>query len=182
MQELIKYIADILNIKTESAYTIQDMTDELSKIKDIVAYRSYIKDNLDKIDYKTGFQKFIILTRDYLLLEYAASTPELSNFSKELTKKVKSSIWGVLYDKKELWWHGRDFGDYGFTEEEERILKKIGTTKEINRINDDGRLESEILMASKEDNVLPPYKDLTNRLSKMIGSTTKGMTWIGIET
>ena len=74
MQELIKYIGDILNIKTDSVYTIQDMTEELSKIKDIVAYRSYIKDNLASIevDYKTGFQKFIILTKEYLSLEFEA--------------------------------------------------------------------------------------------------------------
>ncbi len=74
MQELIKYIGDILNIKTESVYTVQDMTEELSKIKDIVAYRSYIKDNLASIevDYKTGFQKFLILTGSYLDLEFEA--------------------------------------------------------------------------------------------------------------
>ncbi len=171
MQELIKYIADILNIKTESAYTIQDMTDELSKIKDIVAYRSYIKDNLDKIDYKTGFQKFIILTRDYLLLEYVALNPEIAGMSSTLTQKVQKDIWGVMYDKRELWTHWREsfhVTSYGFTEEQEEILKKIGTTKEINRINDDGRLDSEIVKAMKEESILPPYKKLSTRLNKML--------------
>jgi len=69
MQELIKYIGDILNIKTDSVYTIQDMTEELSKIKDIVAYRSYIKDNFYKEEFKSGYQKFLVLTSNYKELE-----------------------------------------------------------------------------------------------------------------
>ncbi len=167
MQELIKYIGDILNIKTESVYTIQDMTEELAKVKDIVAYRSYIKDNLDKIDYKTGYQKFILLTREYLLLEYIAINPKIANESEILTQKVKETIWSVMYDNRELWWHGVDFGDYGFTPKEEEILKRIGTTKEINRINDNGNLKSAIIKAMIEKSNLLPYMELPERLRKM---------------
>ena len=176
MHELIKYISDILNIKTDSVYTIQDMTEELSNIKDIAAYRAYVKDNIDKIDYKTGFQKFIILTRDYLLLEYVALNPRIAGMSLRLTQKVQKTIWGVMYDNRELWttWIEKHHElmpqkmSYNFTEEEEEVLKKIGTTKEINRINDDGRLESEIIKAMKEESILPPYKKLSTRLSNMI--------------
>ncbi len=166
MHELVKYIGDILNIKTDSVYTIQDMTEELSKVKDIVAYRSYIKNNLDKIDYKTGFQKFILLTQQYLQLEYVAINPN----TKEEACHLSSVAYNIITDGK---YNG--LVSYYGTSEEKRFLKTIGGAKEIQRLLDEEVLEQTIIeKIIYRDNKLP-HDLLPERLSKMIGSTTKGM-------
>ena len=74
MQKLTRYIAEVFNIKANSEYMIQDMIEEISKVKDIVAYRSYIKRFMfsESVQYANGIQKFIILTNEYLDLEKAS--------------------------------------------------------------------------------------------------------------
>jgi len=63
MQNLVKYVASVLNVKIDNPLTVTDIEFELRQIEDLVAYREYIRDNFDKIEYKTGFQLFIILTK-----------------------------------------------------------------------------------------------------------------------
>lgn len=88
MQKLVEYIAEVLNIKAKSEYMIQDMIDDLSKVKDIVAYRSYIKRFVfsESVEFANGIQKFNILTREYLELE-AASLRRLGVDTKEIDQK-----------------------------------------------------------------------------------------------
>ena len=181
MQELIKYVSDILNIKTESVYTIQDMTEELNKIQDIVAYRSYIKDNIYNIEFKSGYQKFIILTKKYIMLEYSALNIEISDKANILSDKVRDISSEVIKDKRDFWstggrWFGgnwQDFGGYDFTNEELSTLKKIGSTKEILKLNEDNMLTYEINKLSKDSDGLVEYQQLPNRLKEIMKNTTK---------
>ena len=87
MHKLIKYISEVLNIKATSEYMIQDMTEEIQKVKDIVAYRSYIKRFMfsESVEFANGIQKFLILTNEYLDLE-KASLGRLGIENKEITK------------------------------------------------------------------------------------------------
>ncbi len=163
MHELIKYIGDILNIKTESVYTIQDMTEELSQIKDIGAYRSYIKDNLAEIEYKTGFQKFLILTQNYLQLEYLAINPE-----------AKTEVDSIISVAHTVVSHGKfnDLIQYYGTQEDKNLLRSIGASK-IQRLLDDNTIGQEITKRIKSRENPEAYEQLPQRLSKMIGDTAR---------
>lgn len=154
MQELIKYIGDILNIKTDSVYTIQDMTEELEKVQDIVAYRSYIKDNLDKIDYKTGFQKFILLTQKYLRLEYVAMNPHKGDYAEDICRLAnREIIYGRVYNN--------------LSDADRGALMAIGDYSYIQELIDKNILYDEIVKIQMESEDTPTYKELPNRLKEM---------------
>ncbi len=93
--EMVKYIAGILNIKIDTKLIVADMTAELSKVKNLANYRAFIRENLKSADveYQTGFQKFITLTDKYLGIE---EDQELSGiydrgeaYAKAIAAKVK---------------------------------------------------------------------------------------------
>lgn len=88
MRDLIEYVAEILNIKTNSDLVILDIKEELESIVDLADYRRFLKTNLNHIDvtYLTGFQKFVKLTEMYRKL-YARATNQ-----DRLTGARKSSI------------------------------------------------------------------------------------------
>ncbi len=56
--EMVKYIAGILNIKIDTKLIVADMTEELSKVKNLANYRAFIRENLKSADveYQTGNQ------------------------------------------------------------------------------------------------------------------------------
>jgi len=157
MHELIKYISDILNIKTESVYTIQDMTEELSKIKDIVAYRSYIKNNLNSIEFKSGYQKFLILTQEYLLMEYVALNPKMKDDGEKLLRKAMSFIF-----------NGRFL--HGLDDATRKELAKLGSAEEIQRLLDTNTFMSTFIKSKIDKHA---YEELPNRLKEMTKQLTK---------
>ncbi len=166
MQELIKYISDILNIKTESVYTIQDMTEELSKVKDIVAYRSYIKDNLNNFDYKTGFQKFVLLTQQYLQLEYVAVNPE----TEKEAEQIRSLAYNIISNGK---YNG--LASYYGTREDKDLISSIGGSSNIQKKLDEGTLKEAIIKKLIEKDNALIYNQLPQRMTQMLNGTTRAI-------
>ena len=78
MNEMIKYILAILNIKADSSFVIADISEELESIADIVDYKNFIKKNFN---YET---KQLINIIDYLI----------KNFNKEI--KNYQDLFNVL--------------------------------------------------------------------------------------
>ena len=65
--KLALHFAQILNISIDDEITILDMESELSTIGNLVGFRKYVKDrfNYSAYQYKTGYQKFILLAKDF---------------------------------------------------------------------------------------------------------------------
>lgn len=171
MHELIKYIGDILNIKTDSVYTIQDMTEELSKIKDLGAYRSFIKDNLNSItvDYKTGFQKFILLTQEYLALEYLAINPD----KERMAISTANTAFRIITNGK---YNGlSNIKDGGYEPEEKKLLSSIGSPMYIQELLDNDTLKSAIVKKIMDNESALPYQQLPARMSQMLNGTAKAI-------
>jgi hypothetical protein len=168
MQELIKYISDILNIKTDSVYTIQDMTEELSKIRDIAAYRSYIKDHIKSIDYTSGYQKFILLTQKYLRLEYKALNPEAGIKAKEVAELAYTVITNGKYN-------GLASHYVSGVEEERKLLSSIGGANYIQELLDNDTLEDMIVKKIMEKENALPYEQLPERMATMLANSTKAI-------
>ncbi len=93
--EMVKYIAGILNIKIDTKLIVADMTEELSKVKDLGNYRAFIRQNLksEEVEYQTGFQKFITLTDKYLSIEEDQALCDIYDrgeaYAKAIAAKVK---------------------------------------------------------------------------------------------
>ncbi len=178
MLELISYVSDVLNIKTESKYTIADIEDELLGIQDITAYRHYIRDNIDHFDanYKTGFQKFILLTRKYKALELEAEHGlNAGSYAKVIAEKVKqcrnfvedtpTAFSLVIVDGKKF-----------FKDHELRALQSIGSINLIIELSKSGGLELQIKLRYKQKKELPkPYEQLESRMAGIMQKTIKGI-------
>jgi len=133
MREVVEYLTNILNIKTDSELVIIDMLDEIRSIKNMAEYRQYIRANINHLgmDYMTGFQKFILLTKKYkekVAREDNAGRIERGNkYALELADKVRS-VSGHVLDKPFL-----DFDNFVsngksiFTDFDKTELSKIGS-------------------------------------------------------
>jgi len=94
MQNLVKYIMEILSIKSDSTFTIADIESEMQKINDFEMYREYIRDNIDNFDlkFKTGFQKFIILTNRFKRIEEDRSLTDTFDKATSYAKIISSKV------------------------------------------------------------------------------------------
>ena len=95
MLNLVKYIIEILNIKSDSSFTTMDIESELKKVGDYEMYREYIRDNIENYDLKfnTGFQKFIILTNRFKRIEedrkLTDTFTKATSYAKIIAEKVE---------------------------------------------------------------------------------------------
>ncbi len=136
MKRMIKYVAGMLNIQTDSELIVLDMTEELVKIRDVAKYRAYLRKNLvsPDVEYQTGFQKFIILTDKYLSIEEdIALAPYYAKgeiAAKRVSDKVKQ-VRVIVEDEECGFKHIRLDGDQFFTDKELISLAGIGSTQTI---------------------------------------------------
>lgn len=151
MLNLLKYVADVLNIKTDNPLTIEDMKFELQQIEDLVVYREYIRDNFSSVEYATGFQKFIILTNKFKKLQEESKIPmDIANsFSVELARKVETAR---VFLKNELEvGNDRPFsklkqdGEKFFTMKELTALSELGTARYLVELSEQNRLKDELV-------------------------------------
>ena len=133
MNSIIGYIANILNIKTDSELVVLDMMSELKTITDIPDYQKFIKKNFNHYDlqYMTGFQKFIRLTEMYKLKRFEMQNKDRlknsANFAFKLSEKVKTVSSKVKGNPELNFNNFRINGEPYFTEFEISQLSKIGS-------------------------------------------------------
>jgi len=188
MTELIDYLANILNIKTNSDLVILDMQNELQSITDIAHYRAFIRSNLNYLgmEYKTGFQKFIMLTEIYKK-QYQVDANRLassSSFAKQLAEKVRSVSSYVLENSDlECTNFVNDDGCI-FTDFEQLHLGKVGSLLQCVRIQRSVSGEDELLSklnASMQQIVIneaighKPQKKTAKSVAGLIGGAVKGV-------
>ena len=148
MKNLVNYVGSLLNIKIDNPLIIEDMKQELLKVKNLVTYREYIRDNLNHVDmeFKTGFQKFIVLTNKYLKQQQDLALPHdtARSFSKQLSHKVKQTR-NIVEEKNIVFSMLRIDGEKFFTEKELKALQGIGSIVYIIESSRNGTLENELV-------------------------------------
>ncbi len=148
MQNLVNYVGSLLNIKIDNPLIIEDMKQELLKVKNLVVYREYIRDNLKHpdVDFSTGFQKFIILTNKYLKMEESVTLPHdtAKAFSKQLSHKVKQTR-NIVEDKNIVFSMLKVDGEKFFTDKELKALQGIGSVVYIIESSRQNTLEEQLI-------------------------------------
>lgn len=140
MNELIKYTAEILNIKTNSKLVVFDMQSELQGITDIADYQKFIRSNINYLgmEYMTGFQKFIKLTEMYKR-QYTEKTNQGRigkgiDTAQKLANKIKE-VSSHVEDNNDLTFiNFSTDGKCYFTDFEIKQLKKIGSLNKCVRL------------------------------------------------
>lgn len=91
IESQVNYIAELLNIKTNSNFIVLDIINELSHIEDTADYIYFLRDNFNNLDveFMTGFQKFLTLTKKYKLKKYCNDFA--IEWIKILCEKVKAA-------------------------------------------------------------------------------------------
>lgn len=136
MNDLIKYLDTILNIKLDNDFSIADIEEHLSKVNDIIAYRSYVRDNMKRadIEFKSGFQKYIILTDEFLEMEENSKLSGVKTkaeiYAKTVADKVEQCR-NVVEDNNVLFRQIKKDGEMLFEIHELNCLAGIGSTSVI---------------------------------------------------
>lgn len=94
MNELVKYIGGLLNIKLDSQFIVADITQDISTIRDIAAYRLYLRENLSNIDFKfmSGFQKFVEITKRYKKIETEAIFKDRFEGANKTAREIAAKV------------------------------------------------------------------------------------------
>ncbi len=131
VNNLAKYVASILNIKSDNPFIMNDIFEELEQISDLKAFKDYLKSqsHSNEYQYSKGLSKFLKIVSNYKKKQkdlIVLQNPSINSFSEALYKKT------VLVFE-EVNWHlqnGKRIEDFNmlksFDEKELRVLNKIG--------------------------------------------------------
>ena len=138
VKDLVSFMIELLNIKSGTKLTLADMSQDLSTLKNLVAFKDYIKANLKnrKYEYLTGYQKFIEMFNDYkkreiLPLEEKQSD-NVAKFIKELFSRATDVMEVVSYKIQTEQVNFENFTTYeiNFTDKQMKVRNEIGNKKE----------------------------------------------------
>lgn len=163
--DFLIYITELLNIKTESNYTIQKMIDSIKTLhgEDIPKFQVFIEQHFsdEKYSYLNGPQKFIKIKQDF---EYynrprlsANAAKKVENYATYLFKKTCKVFDHINWELestgrsieevniKKIHSGGKPF----YSDADLKYLEKIGTVVEIYNLvkRNKTKLEQEILKA-----------------------------------
>lgn len=185
--DILKYVASMLNINTdENPLVVEDIIEELTKLQNLEGFRKFMKNNLNNKEYefKTGFQKFIIMINDFKKLENKESENQIEEYCKKLVSKCNaiSSIAyenkpkGCSYDtfvEKATFSVFRQGNGLAFNTKEIELLEKVGGCKRWLVDYDDNKFLQDLIKGVYElrkDNVLR----LTKNEDKIMLEKLKG--------
>lgn len=156
MNELIKYLISLLNIKTDSEFVVLDMREDLSTIRDINKYRLFMKSNINnyEVQFMSGYQKFVFLTDKYKAKEFREVNAERIAGAESEAQRLDSKFTSIKTKLKNELHCGRaatvshinhkDTGGKYFTDFEIGVLNRIGGTKNLIYLSDVHCLQVEI--------------------------------------
>ena len=147
--ELIEYIATLLNIDTSPTYIYMDMSDELNNVKDYISFKKEFKELIgslkSQLEYKNAFQKFLIIMETYndkLIALSPLENVQIENFGDILFSKITDVCELVRRGKTPTVAEiiSTDFANTKckegkfFTEKEQKLIGLIGDSREIYRL------------------------------------------------
>lgn len=141
IEDLLEYLCDLLNIKTENDLVIDDILQELEQLEDGKAFINFVKTNMNHNDYKylTGFQKFIAMAKKFKGNNTVITDKEhdsIVKFADTLYTKLTDLflyIQNESYTRSQIdnidWKHTKcpDGNDY-FTDKEIIVVDELGDT------------------------------------------------------
>lgn len=145
---LTKYVATVLNISIDNDFIIMDIQEELENIPDLQGFRNYMKESIAKqdkdFDFKTPFQKFLILTEKFKHRYLEITLSEHKNiimFCDNLYSKItwyfdelQFSLPTETQLKHQPWKEHQYKGKDLISEKEAMVVDEIGTTVYIYRL------------------------------------------------
>ena len=92
--ELLNYVIEKLNIKSESNLVLADIVQDLSSVKNLNEFRIYIKENQRKseFNYLTGVQKFDAMFNVFREKEKETKEDKITKKCNELIENLKKSM------------------------------------------------------------------------------------------
>lgn len=141
LEDFYTYIKEIFNIKNESILINVKIDSSIMKLPDPVKFINYAHENIgnEKYDYKTGYQKFLLIYADYRKT-IIKSIPEknidiLSKFI-ENTYKLICNIFDEIYYKLQV--TGKNFFELNL----EKTFEKNMHDKQIKLCRKTGKWEN----------------------------------------
>tara|TARA_R110000851_G_scaffold205185_2_gene357168 strand:- start:206 stop:793 length:588 start_codon:yes stop_codon:yes gene_type:complete len=147
-EELIEFIKIILNLDTTPSYIYLDVSNSLDNIKD---YEMFIKEFKSlystlklQLEYKTAFQKFLIIMEVFNNQRYALTHKENDNVEKWRNALYSKVTW--YFDElswlnpteeqliNQVWQNHQNKGKNMFSIKELQVCNLIGETKELYRL------------------------------------------------
>lgn len=174
--DVIKYLGTVLNIDTNSKLTIADITEDLKNIHDLGLFRVFIKQNFmnKKYQYFTGYQKFLILVKDFKEQMKPKLTDEAEikvvNFSEKLYKKTVAVFeevnWNIQLGKSLLHFNM----EKSFDEKELQVLNQIGNKQILLNLVKHGKykLEQKIEKAIRNLTLRKHYPQLAHKSQEQL--------------
>lgn len=134
--QIVKYVIDVLNIKVESELALIEINNDINDMDYPKQFLTFLRDrmNVSGYEYQTGFQKFVILSKQYKQKEFEelnrTKIKKMGSAAERLANKVKEIDMMVLnaqnnnhqWDKFKL-----TTGEQYFTDKEIKALSTIGT-------------------------------------------------------
>lgn len=143
-KQIVDYVCEILNVKTDNSLVILDMINDLKEIEDLEGFKTFIKDpsKTSGADYKylSGYQKFVKSISDYKKQkrdQVVLNNPQIKTFSESLYKKTCD----VFDEVNWMVQSGNDidsdivkkfiYNNFYGKDKEIQVLKKVGSKQEI---------------------------------------------------
>lgn len=182
MKDELMFIMTKFNIKKEDLgrYLLEDIKEEIEKIKDFNDFRLWLKDNFNNLEtkYLRGVDKFLFLSSQYVSAQTPAlALSELEKKAHDLASKLIDCFpfhaRDVLRDEKykfeySIFSEGEREGERVFSIKETNILDRINTNEYYDMVQDRFKLESRLLQVYKSETkkLLAPKKKINNILAQ----------------
>ncbi len=141
-KEVVAYLCEMLNIKTDSYLIVDDMIEELITINDLKAFKGYLKAkmNTEPYQYLNGFQKFSKAIIEYKNINSHSKDEAIENYCRKLIQKIRTVARaideslpnGLRYNdfcESATFENFKSDGECAFTEKEQRLLNEVGACK-----------------------------------------------------
>ncbi len=134
--QIVKYVIDLLNIKVESELALIEINNEINAMTYPKAFLTFLRDrmNVSGYEYQTGFQKFVILSKQYKQKELEelnrTKIEKMGTAAERLASKVHEIDTMVLNAQNDNHQWGKfklSTGEQYFTDKEIKALSTIGS-------------------------------------------------------
>lgn len=138
--EILNYVIEKLNIKSESYLVLMDIQQDLSSLQNINEFRIYLKENQSNSDFKylTGVQKFDAMFKKFKEKEKILKDDSMTRKCKEIIDNLASSssaidraIPGITETKKFLvnvkYEQLMRNNECAFTQQDQKLLNEVGS-------------------------------------------------------
>lgn len=136
--QLISYITTIFNIKSDSEFMIDEITEDLMSLRNADGFKEFIKKNVTKEENRhlSGYQKFLKILDDFKREKGNQDRDPIETYCKKLIEKCRQACRFVLENKpsgkdeiefiREVVPHLKKEGKSLFNDKDIQLLNQVG--------------------------------------------------------